>query len=195
MIIPMEKKHAREVAVLHHKSVKSLLKDIGKQMCIVFYENVLKSKQNFGFVYVKNSKVMGFVFGTEDSSRLLKNPRILFGLSMGLLKKPSLMIRVVSRINQKLPSGPEISYVAVDLRAIAMLKREDPNFKDKGIGDQLGVTIKKEFKKRGFPYLINWIEEKNKASLALSLRHGSKIVGDFWENGTRKIVLHTPTSI
>jgi hypothetical protein len=195
MIIPMEPKHAREVAELHYKSVKSLLKDIGKQMCIVFYENILKSEQNFGFVYVKNSKVMGFAFGTEDNSTLLKNPRILFRLGMDLLKKPSLIVKVVSRLNQKLQPGPEISYVAVDLRAIAMLKRNDPNFKDKKIGDQLGVAIKREFKNRGFPYIINWIEEKNKASLALSLRHGSKIVGDFWENGTRKIVLHTPTSI
>jgi len=195
MIIPMERKHAREVAELHYKSVKSILKDIGMQMCIVFYENILKSKQNFGFVYVKNSKVMGFAFGTEDNSRLLKNPRIIFGLGMGLLKNPSLIIKVVSRLNQKLQPGPEISYVAVDLRAIAMLKRKEPNFKDKRIGDQLGVAIKKEFKNRGFSYIINWIEENNKASLALSLRHGSKIVGDFWEDGAHKIVLHTPTSI
>jgi ribosomal protein S18 acetylase RimI-like enzyme len=171
------------------------LQNIGKQMCVVFYENVLKSKQNFGFVYVKNSKVLGFIFGTEDSSKLLKNPRILFGLGMGLIKKPILIKKIFPRFNQKLETGPEVSYVAIDLRSIAMLKKREPDFRDKRIGDQMGVAMKKEFKRRGFPYLINWIEENNKASLAFSLRNGSKIVGEFWEDGKRTIVLRTPTEI
>lgn len=195
MIIPMERRHASEVAELHYKSVKSLLQNIGKQMCVIFYENILKSGKNFGFVYVKNSKVLGFIFGTEDSSKLLKNPRILFGLGMGLIKKPFLIKSIFPRLNQKLQTGPELSYVAIDLKAIAMLRRKEPNFKDKRIGDQFGVLMKKEFKRRGFPYFINWIEENNKASLAFSLRHGSKIVGEFWDDGKRTIVLRTPSDI
>lgn len=195
MIIPMEKSHALEVGELHYRFVKSLLQDIGKQMCVIFYENVLKSKQNFGFVYTKDSKVLGFILGTEDSSNLFKNKRILFGLGMGFIKKPFLIKKIITRLNQKLQMGPEISYVAVDVRAIAMLKRKDPNFKDRRIADHLTVAMKKEFKRRGFAFFRGWVAENNKASMAYSLRQGSKIVGEFWEDGKRKIVLETPTDV
>ena len=76
MIIPARKEHAREMAELHHKYIKSLLRDLGQRMCRVFYETALQSDNNFGSVYIVESKVIGFSFGTLNNSQLFKNYRI-----------------------------------------------------------------------------------------------------------------------
>jgi len=184
MIVPMEKKHATEVGELHHKYVKSLLGDLGKQMCITFYKTILKSEENFGFVYVENSKVQGFIFGTTDNSRLFKHPRILFGIGISALKNPLIIKNLLYRFIHKYPPGPESSYVAVDLK-----------LRGKGIAKKLSVVQHETFKKKGIKQLVGCIEEDNKANLALQQKLGAKVVGELYQRGKRIYVLHIPTTL
>jgi GNAT superfamily N-acetyltransferase len=184
MIIQMQPKHAREVGKLHHRYVPSLLTDLGERACVTFYETALKSDNNFGLVYVENSKVLGFNFGTTDNSRLFKHPRILFGIGISALKKPLIIKKLLYRLIHKFPTGPEPSYNAVDLK-----------LRGKGIGKKLQMAQLESFKKRGITQVIGWIEEDNKANLALQQKLGAKIVDEFYQNGKRTFILQMPTSL
>lgn len=181
MIIPMEKRHAEEIGGLHHKYIISILRDLGKQTCIDFYDIVLESENNFGFVYVENSRVMAFIFGTVENSQLFKHPRILYKIAISLLKKPWVIIKMVSRLIKRLPSGPEVSFIAVE-----------KGLRRKGLANQMVIPMFEEYKRRNYTNIMNWIEERNKASLSLSLNAGSKIIGEFWEEGRRKFILDSP---
>ena len=177
----MEKKHAAEVGALHYKYIKSILRDLGKPMCIAFYGTALESEKNFGFVYVENSRVLGFIFGTEDSSQLFKHPRILYEMTISILKRPSAIIKIMSRQFKNLKPGPEGSFIAVEKER----RRE-------GLANQLMVPLLEEFKRRNYNNFRGWVEERNKASLSMALNVGSKIVGEFWEGRTRRFILDCP---
>jgi GNAT superfamily N-acetyltransferase len=184
MIIPMERRHAKEVGDLHYKYTKSLLKDIGRKLCIVFYDTVLKSEDNFGFVYVENCKVLGFAFGTVDNSRLFKHPRILLEIAIGIMKKPSIIKNLLFRLTRKYPSGPESSYSAVEL-----------DFRGKGIGKQMFLALHQEFTKRGINQLIGCIEEDNKPNFAVQQKLGARVVREFYQDGKRKYIVQIPTTL
>ena len=178
MIVPIEKKHAREIAELHHKYTRSLLKDLGRRMCIVFYETELKSENNFGCVYVENSKVLGFILGTKNNSRLFKSPRILVELFFALCRKPILIKRFIFQIINKFPPAPEVAYIAVDLI-----------FRGKGIGTQLLLTQHEAFRERGITYYEAKVDADNIPSLLLFKKLGAKIKNEFIENGIRRFRL------
>jgi len=180
MIIPMEKKHTREVAELHYKYTKSLLKDLGRRMCIVFYETALESDNNFGCVYVENSKVQGFAFGTKDNSQLFKSPRILLELSFALFMKPWLINRLFFHLRKKFLAAPEGAYAAVDIQC-----------RGKGIGKKLYVALHEEFRKRGAIFYESKIDADNASALMIRQKMGSKIVQEFIENGIRRFRLQT----
>ena len=153
-------------------------------MCVIFYETVLKSDNNFGFVYIENSKVLGFVFGTTDNSQLFKYPRIIFEIGLSAIKRPAMINNLLFRVFNKYPSGPEPSYAAVDLK-----------LRGKGIGKQLCLALYEAFNKRGITQVIGCIEEDNKANLALQQKLGARIVDEFNQNGKRKFIVHIPTTL
>jgi len=181
MIVPMEQKHSREIGKLHHRYIPSLLTDLGERMCVIFYETVLTSDNNFGFVYVEDSKVLGFIFGSTDNSQLFKYPRIIFALGIRLIKKPTVIKKIVSRFQEKIPSGPEVSFIAIESRV-----------RRKGIANQLVLPLFEGFKKRNYTHVMNWIDADNKPSLSLSLNRGSQIIGEFNEGGKRRFILNSP---
>jgi ribosomal protein S18 acetylase RimI-like enzyme len=180
MIIPIERKHAREIATLHHKYTKSLLRDLGKRMCIVFYETELESDKNFGFVYIENSKVMGFILGTEDNSRLFKNPRILLEIAIALLKKPWLIRRLIFHMIKRFPATPEALYSALDVHC-----------RGKGVGKKLYSALHEEFRKRGITCYERKVDADNVPALMILQKLGSIIVDEFMEDGKRRFRIQT----
>jgi RimJ/RimL family protein N-acetyltransferase len=153
-------------------------------MCITFYNTVLKSDNNFGFVYVENSKVLGFVFGTTDNSQLFKYPRNILEIGLSAIKRPAMINQLLFRVFNKYPSGPESSYSAVDLK-----------LRGKGIGKKMFLLLHDEFRKRGISHVIGCIEEDNKANLAVQQKLGARIVDEFFQNGKRKFIVHIPTTL
>jgi len=180
MIIPMEIKHAEEVAELHYLYIRSLLRDLGKRMCIIFYNTALKSYNNFGFVFIESSKVLGFSFATEDNSQLFRNLRIRLEICFALLKKPMLIKRFLFHLRSKFPPAPESLYLATDLK-----------IRGRGIGKRLQIARDYEFKKRGIKYYELRIDAKNIVNLYLNQKvHGAKIKEEFIENGIRRFLLY-----
>lgn len=180
MIITMERKHAPEVGELHYLYIRSLLRDLGKRMCINFYKIALSSHNNFGFVYIENSKILGFTFATKDNSQVFKNPRILLELGLALLKKPWLLKRVLFHVKRNSPPAPERFYSATDLK-----------IRGKGIGRKLYTALEEGFKRRDITSYEIRIDADNIANLVLSQKLGAKIKEEFMENGIRRYRLQT----
>ena len=75
-IVPMKLEHAEEVADQHFRYTKSMLSELGRSACSAFYNNSIKSENNFGYVYIEDSTVLGFIFGTIDNSQIFKGFKI-----------------------------------------------------------------------------------------------------------------------
>ena len=84
MIIPIENKHVKEIADLHCKYINSLLKEFGRHVCETFYQNAITVKYNFGYVYIKDSKVLGFVLATTNNSYIFKKSLKIYLLMLTL---------------------------------------------------------------------------------------------------------------
>ena len=184
MIIPTRKDHAHEIAELHYNYVKSLLKDLGKRMCRVFYETALSSDKNcYGFVYIVESKVIGFVLGTRDNANMFRGSKIYLELLFALCKKPLLVTRFLSHLTNKFSPAPELAYIAVH-----------PQFRGQGIGEQLLRKQHEEFKRRNIQLYEVKIDRDNLASLALHKKLGAKVQEKFWEGNTVRLRLHIEVS-
>jgi len=175
----MEKKHAREVAELHHVCIKSPLRDLGRRMCRVFYEAALKTDDNFGFVYVENATVLGFALATKDNTCLFNSPSVFLELLLSLLRKPFLIKKILSHLSNRFPPTPEVAYIAVE-----------PRFRNRGIGQKLLAAQHEAFRKRGIPYYMVRVDADNGPSLALHQKVGAKIKGEFTEGGIRRLILY-----
>lgn len=180
MIIPMEKEHSKEVAELHLKYTKSLLSDLGRRMCVTFYEIALSSDNNFGFVYIENSKVLGFIIGTKDNSQLFKSLRIRIEICLALLSRPYLIKKLFSNLTNKFPPAPEGLYSAVDVSA-----------RRKGIGMKLYMELNEAFRERGITYFESRIDADNLPALILRRMLGAKVIEEFMEYGRRRLKLYT----
>lgn len=178
MIVPATEEHARQMAELHFKYTKSLLSDLGRRMCYVFYETALKSKNNFGCVYIVDSKVLGFNFGTRDNSRPFKSPKILCELAFSLLKKPWLIKRFLFHVRKKIPPAPEELYSALDIQC-----------RGKGIGNKLYFALHEEFRKRGLKYYEGRVDKDNIPVLMIFRKLGADVVEEFVENGISRLRL------
>lgn len=184
MIIPMEKKHVKQVAELHYQYVNSLLRDLGKRMCVIFYENALRSDNNFGYVYIEDSRVLGFIFGTKDNSQLFRNWRIRLEILFSLLKRPYLIKKLLSHLRNKFPPSAERCYAAVDV-----------NCRRKGIALKLYVALNQGFREKGITYFEDSVDADNVNSLALQQLLGAKIKCEFVEHGVRRYRLYTKLSL
>ncbi len=183
MIISMERKHASEVGELHHRYIKSFLRDLGQRMCVVFYENALKTDIHFGYVYVEDSKVLGFAFGTKDNSQVFNDWSIRLEIILSLLKRPSLVKNLFSHLRNRFPPSAERLYAAVDASC-----------RHGGVALKLYVTLNQGFKERGITYFEDSVDADNVNSLKLQQLLGAKIKQEYSEYGLRRYRLYTELS-
>lgn len=180
MIIEMKPEHVRQVAKLHYQYINSLLRDLGERMCRVFYENALKSDNNFGFVYIEASSVLGFVFATKDNSKLFNSIKVRIEIIRSLLKKPFLILSIFSHLRNHFAPSAERLYAAVDMSC-----------RQKGIALKLFISLNQEFKKRGVTYFEDSVDASNMNSLILQQFLGAKVKKKFTERGIQRYRLYT----
>jgi len=175
-IVPATGEHAIQMADLHHKYVRSLLRDLGKRMCVVFYRHALDSGNNFGFVCIADSRVVGFVLGTRDNSRLFSSFRVRLALVLALCKRPGLLRRILAHFSNRFPPGPELAYIAVD-----------PEFQGRGIGKQLAQAQHDEYRRRHVGCYEVRIDHDNAPSLAIHKSLGAEVTERFREGNTCRL--------
>ena len=183
MIVPMERKHAFQVGELHHRYIKSFLRDLGQPMCTAFYENALKSNMNFGFVYITDNRVFGFSFGTTDNSQIFNNWRIRLEIVFSLMKNPLLIRNLISHLKNIFPPSAERLYAAVDTSC-----------RKKSIAIRLYATLTNGFRERGIRYFEDSVDADNETSLKLQQLLGAKIKNEFTEYGILRYRLYTTIS-
>jgi len=157
MIFTMERKHAKTVAELHCRYLNSLLTNLGKRITKMFYETAVACNGNFGYVYVEDGQLLGFVFATTDPSGLYrqivkkKNVRLLIEILLTLSQNPHLLKKIASSFKGRNKNTyPELSYIAVDERR-----------RGKGIGGALIDKLNEEFKLRNVHYYELSVDRDN----------------------------------
>lgn len=184
VIIPMERQHVAQVGTLHHLYIRSILRDLGRRVCIKFYETALNTDENFGFVYVENTRVSGFILGTLDNSKLFRSPKLFFEIGLALLRKPWLIKTILAHLRNELTPGPEGVYSATDL-----------HIRGKGIGKKLHLRRDEEFKRRGVKSYVVRIDADNVVNLNLTKKtYSARVISEFVDNGIRRFVLQRDIS-
>ena len=165
-------KHAYEVAELHYTYTDSLLRDLGRRMCHVFYENAMKNEHMFGYVYIIESKVVGFIIGTTDNSKIFGSFKVSLHIILSLLKNPHLLRKVLAHRKISSKGMPEALYSAVE--------RE---YRKRGIAFKLYKAVNNDFRRRGIRYMEGFVDSENKLALIMCKFTGWKIKEKFNVNG------------
>ena len=136
MIRRMEEKDAQAVSKIHSETLKiGFLSTFGEDFLKTLYEGIVQSQYGFGYVYVEDSEIVGFVSGTSDSSKLMKDvyrkkllplSRIIF---RSTLRKPGILNNIIQSIRY-----PKLAdHVSAELLSIAVTQEH----RKKGVGKEL----------------------------------------------------------
>lgn len=138
MIRRMERKDSKECAHLHYCSIEnSFLSEFGSFFLERLYEGLVKSRNCTGYVYIENSEVLGFIVGSRNMDKFLRNLilRKFFVLApfvfFRLLTKPYLVKNVFETFFYSGKST--IGNVKAELVSIAV--------KEDRIGKGIGTTL------------------------------------------------------
>jgi ribosomal protein S18 acetylase RimI-like enzyme len=176
--------HAPQVAALHIKCISTgFISSMGIDFVISLYEAIAQSKSSFGFVAVRDDKVLGFAAFTSNINKLyksivwkkgLKFALILAGrmLSLKRIKKMLETLFYPARIkNMNLPSA--------ELLSIAVAGEEQR----KGLADKLIEKGFQHYKEAGIDKVKVLIGADNEAGNKLYLKHGFKLAGQIHNHG------------
>jgi hypothetical protein len=73
MLRKMEVKDAEAIAKIHVDALGiGFLSTLGEDFLKIVYEGITSSKFGIGFVYMEDSKIVGFISGSINTSKLLK---------------------------------------------------------------------------------------------------------------------------
>ena len=179
-LVRMMPHHADAVAELHYKYTESLIRDLGRRMCHVFYEDAMKNKNMVGHVYLIGSEVVGFAIGTTDNTNIFSSFRVKFHIILSLLLKPHLIRKVFSHHKNISTATAEALYSAVEEKHRA-----------KKIAMKLYQAAYNDFRKRGIKYIESFVDADNKPALTMCKFTGWKVKEEFHLNGKRKYRLYS----
>lgn len=159
-----------------NSGLNDFITDLGKDfLSQIFYPEILKSEWGFGYVYLIDGKVAGFITGSLDSARYYKKMMrrkcpLLISLVFGKLLKNPLFFKDVIQATlfslkcTKPPVKPDLSYIAVDSK-----------FQGKGIGKQLVMKLIEHLKNNNLAGCWTKTEKENIRSNRLYKKCGFKI--------------------
>ena len=103
-IVPMQAEHARGAAGLHIEGIRTgFISSLGENFVTALYEAISESPQSFGYVALKEGKVVGFASFTTDLKKLYKSVLKKGGLSFSLLlARHMFSLRVIRKIFETL---------------------------------------------------------------------------------------------
>lgn len=137
MLRKMEAKDAKAISKIHINALGGgFLSSLGEDFLKMVYEGIISSKWGVGYVHIRDSKIVGFITGSMDTSKIFKDIYFKKPLSFGkiiftqALRNP----RTIKKIYQswRYPDLVE-NKVNAELLSIAVIEE----FRGKGIGKQL----------------------------------------------------------
>ena len=152
-------------------------------MCKVFYSIAITSDVNFGYVYIEDGVVLGFVLGTSDNSKTFSGLRVRVEIIFALFKNPFLLKDFFSHYKSQFPASAERLYGAVDECC-----------RQKGVALQLYSRLNQGFKERNIFYFEDSVDADNTNSIALLRFLGAKMKEKYNERGISRYRLFTKLS-
>lgn len=150
LIRRMEESDIEDVVRLHLADMgSSFFARIGKDFLTLLYRSSLKSKLSAGFVFVRDGKIRGFIFGATDTSSLFRDVmvknfiRFTFSTVRFILKNPSEIPTILETFLYSSKTALK------DIRAEMLFISIEPEFRKKKISSALVTAILRDFKKRG----------------------------------------------
>ena len=138
MIEEMNEKHVAQACQIHIEALPdSFLPMLGYDFLKVVYNSILEYNLGFGFVCIKEGKVVGFILACKNTGKLFNDiiKKKWFALILPLLKKimrsPSLLIRVYETIFY--PKKEKSEEIQSELLVIAV----DKDYRRSKIGKDL----------------------------------------------------------
>jgi ribosomal protein S18 acetylase RimI-like enzyme len=161
MIIPLQREHAARVAELHCAALAGdFLPSLGQGFLTVFYEGAMDLGVGFGFVAIEDSRPVGFVLGSADTSALFKRVVARCAVTLGLraipatIRKPALVANVLETF---LYPGKED---AVPEKAELVVIGFDAAYRGRGLGRGLVNALNNAFRTQGVrSYKVTVLQE------------------------------------
>jgi GNAT superfamily N-acetyltransferase len=183
MIVPLGPEHVEQAAALHCETLTGLLSELGPSAARAFYSGCVRSGGAAGFVFLRERRVRGFVFGSVHPENLKgaaarSNPiGIISGVLFGTLRRPSAFVRLIKSMSGPDEGSydcrvPELTYLAVS-----------PECRTAGLGGQLVAAFTKAMRDAGAPAYELSVDEGNEPAVAFYEKQGFEQVGRYREFG------------
>jgi SAM-dependent methyltransferase/ribosomal protein S18 acetylase RimI-like enzyme len=148
MIRRMEEKDAQAISKIHSEALKiGFLSTFGEDFLKALYEGIVQSEYGFGYVYFEDSEIVGFVSGTLDSSKLMKDiyRKKLLPLSRIIIHSTLRKPRILNNIIQSIRYPKLADHVSAELLSIAVTQEH----RKKGVGKELVGALITHFDELG----------------------------------------------
>ncbi len=155
----MKSGHLSEVAQLHIEGIKEgFMHSLGRKFVRLLYQAVIESDKAFGFVAVRDGKVLGFISCAENTGAVSKVVlrRNLFKLLWAYLPKMLRLKNIKNSIETLLYSvrrGNDLP--SAELLAIVVAQEA----RGLGLGKKLVETSCNEFRRRGIGVFKTMVDE------------------------------------
>lgn len=146
MIEEMNEKHVAQVCQIHIEALPdSFLPMLGYDFLKVVYMSILEYNRGFGFVCIKEGKVVGFILACKDTGKLFNDiikkkwAFLILPIIRKAIKSPSVLIRICETIFYPKKERPE--EIQSELLVIAI----DKDYRGKKIGKDLINNLNEKF--------------------------------------------------
>lgn len=164
MIQRMGLNHLSDVCRIHMEALpQSFLPMLGKHFLSVVYGTILECDLGFGFVYILDDEVAGFVLATQNSDKLFEKVIrkkwmiLLKSVSINIMKKPLIIFKLAETA---LYPG-KTSDISAELLVIAV----DEKYRGKKVGKSLIKNLDVEFADEMiYKYKVSVYSDNNKAN-------------------------------
>lgn len=158
-IIPMKSEHVSQVAQLHIQNIKEgFISSLGHKFVCCLYQAIVESYRAFGFVAVRDGKVLGFITCAENTDAVSKLVlrRNLFKLLWAYLPKMLRLKNIKNSLESLLcPAHRGNDLPSADLLAIVVAQEA----RGLGLGKRLVEASCSEFRKRGVETFKTMVDE------------------------------------
>jgi len=167
---------AKEIAQIHIETIDTgFISSLGLNFVRILYQEICKSEMGFGYIVEENSKVIGFIAGAMDISKLYKEIIFKRGFLFIIpLIKHFFRFATLKRIGETLfyPCKIKDSYCQAEILSVGVKKE----YRGKGAGRKLMEAIVKEFRRRGVKEVKALTCDENEASNQYYLSQGFKFI-------------------
>ncbi|MBU0576921.1 GNAT family N-acetyltransferase [Patescibacteria group bacterium] len=177
LIRDIQAQDTEEVARIHIEAIATgFISSLGLNFVGTLYREICNSEVGFGYVAEENSKVIGFITGAMDVSKLYKEIVFKKGfLFIMPLIKYFFRLATLKRIAESLfyPYRVKNDYCKAEILAVGVKKEH----RGKGVGKKLMEAVIEGFRKRGIKEVKALTHDENEPSNQYYLNQGFKPIG------------------